>query len=242
MISFSDLRSSFARSFTNSLLISFARFHLKYWPLLVCSTHVVHISNRLCSSFSLFTVDDLQAIEPIMQDGSIFLAQLEIPFPTVEYALRLAKLGGMTTILNPAPSAPISTECYSLIDILTPNEREASDLTGVEVISLDDAKKAASLLRSRGCSNVIITLGAKGSLLSHGEVFKYFPSYPVDSIDTVAAGDAFNGALAAVLSENKSLEEAVLFANAAGALCTTKRGAQESLPTRRDIDQFMGST
>jgi ribokinase len=188
-----------------------------------------------------FTVEDLRVLEPLLQGGAIFLAQMEIPLPTIQYALKSAKSQGMTTILNPAPFVPLSSECYSFIDVLTPNEREASDLTGIEVTGLDEAKKAASVLRSRGCPTVIITLGAQGSLLCQEETILVFPSFPVHAIDSVAAGDAFNGALAAALSERQSLREAVRFANAAGALCTTKRGAQESLPTRREIEQLMAA-
>lgn len=188
-----------------------------------------------------FTVEDLQTVESLFQDASLLLTELEIPMPTVEYALRLAKERGMTTILNPAPFAPLPEAIYSYIDILTPNETEAEDLTGIKVHTLDDAKKAASILRSRGCSMVIITLGAQGALLSQGETLEHFPAFPVKAIDSVAAGDAFNGALAAALTAHQPFHAALRFANAAGALCTTRRGAQESLPTKEEIEQLLQS-
>ncbi len=188
-----------------------------------------------------FTVEDLQTVESLFQDASLLLTELEIPMPTVEYALRLAKERGMTTILNPAPFAPLPEAIYPYVDILTPNETEAEDLTGIKVQTLDDAKKAASILHSRGCSMVIITLGAQGALLSQGESLEHFPAFPVKAIDSVAAGDAFNGALAAALTAHQPLHAALRFANAAGALCTTRRGAQESLPTREEIEQLLQS-
>jgi ribokinase len=188
-----------------------------------------------------FTVEDVRSLEPLLEKGSILLAQLEIPLPTTLYALESAKSRGMTTILNPAPFVPLPTKWYPFIDILTPNEREASDLTGIEVIGPEDAERAASVLCSRGCPTVIITLGAQGSLLGHGEAFRLLPPFQVDAVDSVAAGDAFNGALAAALGEHQSLAEAVHFANAAGALCTTKRGAQESLPVRGEIERLLAA-
>jgi ribokinase len=186
-----------------------------------------------------FLVEDLQSLEPLLEAGSPLLTQLEVPIPTVEYVLRLAKNRGMTTILDPAPVAPLSPSTYASVDILTPNEIEAASLTGMQVKSPSEAEKAASVLLSRGCRVVIITLGSQGALLSHAEGFQFFPPLPVASVDTVAAGDAFNGALAAALAAGQSLHEAVRFANAAGALSTTKRGAQESLPEKEEIEELL---
>ena len=181
-------------------------------------------------------VEDLRSCEPLMREGSLLLTQLEIPFPTVKHALRLAKDHGMTTILDPAPARSLPETIYGMVDILTPNEIEAGSLTGIPVNTPSDAEKAASVLRSRGCASVIITMGSQGALLSWAEEVRFFPAFHVVSIDTVAAGDAFNGALAAALAEGRVLSEALSFAMAAGALSTTKRGAQESLPTRKDIE------
>jgi len=186
-----------------------------------------------------FTVDDLCSLEPCLETGSFLLTQLEIPIPTVEYALRLAKTRGMTTILDPAPVYPIPGTVYSSVDILTPNEREAGSLTEMVVQTPSEAEKAALVLLSRGCRTVIVTLGARGALLCHAEGVEFFPAFPVCSVDSVAAGDAFNGALAAALVRGESLAKAIRFANAAGALATTRRGAQESLPTRREIMRLL---
>jgi len=188
-----------------------------------------------------FTVADIRSLEHLLVHGAFLLTQLEIPTSTVEYSLRLAKSRGMTTILNPAPFAPLSPEIYPFIDILTPNEREAGDLAGLDVTTIDKASKASSILRSRGCHTVIITLGEQGALLNLEGGIEHFPALPVQSIDSVAAGDAFNGVLAAALGTGKPISQAVPFANAAGALCTTKRGAQESLPTKGEIEQLLQS-
>jgi ribokinase len=130
-------------------------------------------------------------------------------------------------------------EIYPFIDVLTPNEREAGDLAGMEVITIDEAKEAASILCSRGCGAVVVTLGAQGALLRAGDTVRHFPPFSVSAIDSVGAGDAFNGALAAALNEGKSISQAVAFANAAGARSTIKRGAQEALPTKEEIQQLL---
>ena len=186
-------------------------------------------------------VQDIPTLEPHVLDASLLLIQLEVPLPTVEHVLRLAKSHGIATILNPAPFTPLPPAIYSLVDIITPNEREAGDLTGTEIRTVDEAQKAALVLHSRGVTTVIVTLGANGALLSHEETVKHYASFPVESVDTVAAGDAFNGALAAALARGEPIAEAIDFANAAGALCCTKRGAQESLPTRAEIEALLKS-
>ena len=184
-------------------------------------------------------LEDLGSCEPLMTAGAFLLTQLEIPLPTVKHALRLAKNHGMTTILDPAPARSLPETIYALVDILTPNEVEAGHLTGISVNTPSDAEKAASILCSRGCVSVIITMGNQGALLSSAEGVTHFPALRVFSIDTVAAGDAFNGALVAALAEGRVLSEAVRLATAAGALATTKRGAQESLPTREEIEEAL---
>ncbi len=186
------------------------------------------------------TPADLQASEHFWADADFLLVQMEIPQESVECALALAKRHQMKTILNPAPAASLSAQTYSQVDILTLNEQEASDLTELEVRTMDDAKRAAASLRSRGCRTVIVTLGKDGALLSSEAGAEHFPASPVRSVDSVAAGDAFNGALAAALSFGSPLPEAIRFANAAGALSTTRRGAQESLPERSEIEALLG--
>ncbi|MBW2122048.1 MAG: ribokinase [Deltaproteobacteria bacterium] len=186
-----------------------------------------------------FVKEDLRSLESFARDGSLLLTQLEIPLPTVEYALRLARRLGMKTILDPAPACPIPPGLYPLIDILTPNETEAGGLTGMLVETPSQAEKAAKVLVSRGCPMVIVTLGAQGVLVGRAEGIEFYPALRVDAVDTVGAGDAFNGALAAALAAGRSFSRAIAFANAAGALSTTRRGAQESLPTEEEIERFL---
>jgi ribokinase len=185
------------------------------------------------------TVTDIQALEADACMGGILLTQLETPLDTVEYGLRRALEAGMTTILNPAPGRLLSPDVLALPHIITPNETEASLLSDVPVTGLDTARRAGERLLALGCRTVIVTLGAQGALLvQQGEV-RHFPPFPVTPIDTTAAGDAFNGVLAAALLEGRGLDEAILRANAAGALCVTKRGAQEALPMRQEIEALL---
>lgn len=183
----------------------------------------------------LLTVHDTRQASAMFAQGHVLLVQLEVPLPTVREALSLAKAQAMTTILNPAPAQALPQNIMKLIDILTPNEREAQVLTG-----LSNTESAAKELCARGVRSVVVTLGERGALLVERERSRLFPTYPVRPVDTTAAGDAFNGALACALAEGNSLDAALPFANAAGALAVTKRGAQDSLPTRGEIDRLCG--
>jgi ribokinase len=185
------------------------------------------------------TVTDVQALEVEAFAGSIFLTQLETPLETVEYGLQRALEKNMTTILNPAPGRLLSPDVLALAQIITPNETEASLLSGVAVTDLDSARQAGERLLAMGCRTVIMTLGAQGALLVCQGTVQHFPPFVVTAIDTTAAGDAFNGVLAAALWEGRGLHEAIVRANAAGALCVTKRGAQEALPTRQEIEALL---
>ncbi|HNV31921.1 MAG TPA: PfkB family carbohydrate kinase, partial [Nitrospira sp.] len=142
----------------------------------------------------------------------------------------------LTTILNPAPAAPLPSDLLRLVDILTPNESEAQVLTG----STDPAE-AAQILTGRGVGTVVVTCGANGAFLTTGNDVTHIPGFLVVTIDSTGAGDAFNGALACAVAEGVPLKSAIERANAAGALATTGRGAQESMPTKDDIEQLCRS-
>ena len=185
------------------------------------------------------TVADVQALEANAFPGGILLTQLETPSETAEYGLRRALAAGMTTILNPAPGRPLREDFLTLPHIITPNETEASLLSGIAVRDLETAQQAGDRLLSMGCQTIIITLGAQGALLARRGEVRHFPPFPVTPVDTTAAGDAFNGVLAAALFEGFALEQAIVRANAAGALCVTKRGAQEALPTQQQIEALV---
>ena len=180
--------------------------------------------------------DDVERVVHRMQPGGVLLCQLEVPLPTVLAACTLAKAQGLRTILNPAPARALSDELLARVDLLTPNETEASFLTNES-----DPLAAGQRLVERGIPTVIVTLGAQGALLVRREGHRLFPPMPVTAVDSTGAGDAFNGALAAMLAEGASLDRAIAFANVAGALATTVRGAVPSLPTRAAIDRLYGA-
>lgn len=180
------------------------------------------------------TVEEVRRASGLLTPGGVVLAQLEIPLPAVREAFALAKARGLRTILNPAPAQPLPPEFFRLVDVLTPNEREAEALAGKA-----DPEAAARELLARGAGTVIVTLGERGALWVEARASRLCPSYPVQAVDTTAAGDAFNGALACALAEGRPLDAAIPFANAAGALAATRRGAQDSLPLRQDIERLV---
>jgi len=181
------------------------------------------------------TAKDIRRAESHIAWGEVLLIQLEIPLLAVKEALRLAKAHDLLTILNPAPAHPLPEEVLSLADILTPNEVEAGSLTGINVGNLDEATRAAGRLLESGAKQVIVTLGIEGCCWVRKDSAQTFPSFPVVAVDSTAAGDAFNGALACVVAEGRPLQEAIRFGSAAGAIAVTRKGAQDSLPTRDEI-------
>ena len=173
--------------------------------------------------------------------ADVVACQLETPLPAVRWALAEARRHGVTTILNPAPVQPLDPELLALVDFLTPNEHEAARLTGLGVDSLESARVAAGRLLASGAGTVLVTLGARGVLACDGGNATHFPAFPVEAVDTTAAGDAFNGALAVGLAAGGTLDQAIPLANAAAALTCTKRGAQDSLPGRAEVEAFLRS-
>ena len=172
-------------------------------------------------------------------DASLLLLQLEIPVAAVLAAVKRAKESGLRVLLNPAPARPLPEELLSLPDFIVPNESELSLLTELPVQDIPSAEKAAKTLLERGIQNVIVTLGANGALIVNRELTKHIPSFKVDVVDTTAAGDAFIGGFASALLQNKSMEEAVQYGCACGALAATKFGAQPSLPTKEEVETFL---
>jgi ribokinase len=187
------------------------------------------------------TVEMAQAHEAVIAWAEVLLCQLETPLPVVRWALETARRHGVTTILNPAPVQALTDDVLALADYLTPNEIEARMLSGIEVGDLESARHAAERLLARGAGHVIITLGAQGALACDSTSTLHFPAFPVTVVDTTAAGDAFNGALAVGLAAGGSLDQAVPLAAAAAALTCTKRGAQDSLPDRAHVERFLQS-
>jgi ribokinase len=188
---------------------------------------------------------DIARLQTLLSDASppkVLLLQLEVPLSAVVAAAQAAKQAGLTVILDPAPArSDLPADLYPLIDIITPNQVETGQLVGFPVTDLVSAKKAATVLHQRGVGTVITKLGKQGALcMTHTETFE-IPSFPVKAVDTVAAGDAFNGGLAAGLAAGLSLRQATRQASAVAALSVTKAGAQPSLPTRAELDAFLAS-
>jgi ribokinase len=178
---------------------------------------------------------DVEQAFSLYPDGEILLIQLEIPMRTVEFAARYARGKGMTVILNPAPANDLIPELFGLLDIITPNVNEAEVLSGVKITDIASAKEAAESLHQQGVKNVIITLGKLGAALLEDGVFYHIPAPEVETVDTTAAGDVFNGALAVAVAEGRSLKDAASFACMAAAIAVTRLGAQSSIPYRNEV-------
>jgi ribokinase len=172
----------------------------------------------------------------------LLLLQLEIPIEAVLAAAQRAKEKGVRVLLNPAPARDLPEELISLPDFIVPNEGELSLLTNQPVNDLASAEGAAKSLLARGAQIVIVTLGANGALIVNNEITKHIPAFRVDVVDTTAAGDAFIGGFASALLGNKSLEEAVRYGCACGALAATRFGAQPSLPTKEEVEAFLNQS
>jgi len=172
-------------------------------------------------------------------DASALLMQLESPLESVLAAARIARQHQTQVILNPAPATQLSDELLSLVDMITPNETEAEILTGIHISTDDDAARAAAVLHDKGIGKVLITLGSRGVWLSDNGQGQRIEGFRVKAVDTIAAGDTFNGALITALLEQQPMEKAVRFAHAAAAIAVTRHGAQPSVPWREEIDSFL---
>lgn len=180
-------------------------------------------------------VDDIKNAEQALHNADIILVQLETPLKTIEYIANYAKKHHKKFILNPAPACTLSNELLSKVSIITPNEKEAEMLTGIKISNVEDAKHAAVNLALKGIETVIITLGEEGALLYENNQFSLIATNTVKAVDTTAAGDVFNGALAVALSEQMNMEDAVRFANIAASISVTRLGAQASAPYRDEL-------
>jgi ribokinase len=178
---------------------------------------------------------DIEGALNEINTAGIILLQLEIPLTTVQFVVEYASSKGIKVILNPAPATVLPSGILSHIDIITPNVTEASMIAGIKVSDIETARQAAARIQGLGVVDVVITMGSAGALVLEGAVFTHVPAPKVQPVDTTAAGDTFNGALAVALSEHKSLPEAVRFACEAAALSVTRLGAQSSIPYRHEL-------
>lgn len=179
--------------------------------------------------------DDLRQLKSIIENAAMVLMQLEIPLETVQYVATTASLKGVPVMLNPAPAIFLPDELLKTLSIITPNETEAAMLTGTDVSDRRSAEAAAIKLREKGAGTVIITLGPEGALALHNDEFIYVPGNPVEAVDTTAAGDIFNGALAVAMIRGMAMREAIAYAGKAAGISVTRMGAQASAPYHHEI-------
>lgn len=181
--------------------------------------------------------EDIDRAQSTFTQSDIILVQLEIPLTTVAHIISKAKINGKKVILNPAPALLLSSELLDGLFCITPNQTEAQLLTGIEVTSVENARLAADVLLEKGVSHVVITMGSDGSVYVSKDDFFHIQAAVVDVVDTTAAGDVYNGALAVALADDRGWKDAVTFASKASALAVTKMGAQASAPFQSELDE-----
>ena len=191
-----------------------------------------------CANYE-FTFEHLDKVDEVIKNTEILILQLEMLLDVTKEVIRRAHAYGVKILLNPAPAVKLESEILGMVDYLTPNETELAILTDMPTESDEEVIAAANKLISYGTKTVIATLGSRGALIATAEGAKIVSGYKVKAIDTVAAGDSFNGAFAVAISEGKDLESAVKFANAMGALTVQKEGAIPSLHTRKEVEEFI---
>lgn len=191
---------------------------------------------------SRLTPADVRMAEPAIRNADVVIVQLEVPLETVSEALETAVQYGVTTVLNPAPARQVPERMLMLVDWLTPNEFEAAALTGVTVTDAASATTAGQILVDHGVGNVVITLGSHGAVHVTKSSTETIKPFSVVTIDTVGAGDAFTAALAVSLARGRSSVESLTYASAAGALATTRRGAQPALPTHAEVELLVATS
>lgn len=178
---------------------------------------------------------DLKKAEQVIRNAALILMQLEIPIETVAYVISIAAKNNVKVVLNPAPACVLPDELLRRVSIITPNETEAELLAGIKITGKESAEEAARVLAAKGIETVIITMGAEGALLLYDNNINFFPAPVCNAVDTTAAGDVFNGALAVAIAEGKNMLDAMPFACRAASLSVCKMGAQASAPYRDEI-------
>ena len=186
------------------------------------------------------SVEYLEENRALIEGSRVLVAEFGVPLATVEHALALARRAGVSTLVNPAPALALSDRFYEDVDVVVPNETEAEALCGQRLSGPDCLREAAGFFHSRKVPHVVITLGEKGAFVSSGRRSQLIPAFPVKTVDTTGAGDAFVGGLACALDEGKDIFTAAVFANAAAALSVTRPGAARSMPARAEVEQLLG--
>jgi ribokinase len=184
----------------------------------------------------LLTAADVDAAAAALAQVDTIILQFEVPLPTIYHTVHFAHAQGVRCIVNPAPALPADLASLAAVDYFIPNETEAETLTGLPVTTLEEAQACAAALLAKGFRRVVLTLGARGSLIAGSEGSMHVPAYAVDAIDTTGAGDAFIGSLATLLAEGLPEKDAVAGANLYAALSTRRVGTQKSFPDRAAFD------
>ena len=185
------------------------------------------------------TAEDIKSVEQRICDSAYILLQLEVNQDANEAVAKLAKEHGVRVILNTAPYQPVTDEFLKGCWLVTPNEVEAEEMTGVAVTDLESANRAAKIFFEKGVENVLITLGSRGVYINTGDRAEIIPAFHVKAVDTTGAGDAFNGGLLAALAEGKDIWEAARFASGLAALSVQRIGTTPAMPTREENDAFL---
>ena len=182
----------------------------------------------------------IDSVRSVIESADVFVTQLEQPIEAAQHGLSIARLAGVTTILNTAPAESVSDDVFRLCDYVTPNETEVEAYTGVKVVSIADAKKAGDVLLAKGVGTALITLGEQGALLHNAKQSIHVPAVNAGAVvETTGAGDAFNGGFAAALAQKQSPEDAAHFACAVAGLSVTRAGTAPSMPTRAEVDALL---
>lgn len=200
------------------------------------SENQIMVTLGACSTFNQ---EDINNITPIIKEADYLLTQLETNVDGIDKVIEIAHKNNTSIILDPAPIQLVDDELLSKVDIITPNEVEASILTDIKIESMEDVKLAAQTLMDKGVKNVVITLGEQGIFVQTKDKYEIIKNYDVDTVDTTGAGDAFNGGFVTALSENKNIFEAAKFGRATANFSVTRIGTSVSMPTREEIDQFI---
>lgn len=237
----------------------FAKMALQLWADAGVTPHVEQLADSYTGAANIFIEDssgdnaiiiapgagatisaaDMDAAGDVIRSASVFMTQLEQPMAAAMRALEIAKEAGVSTILNPAPSGDLPKGMLALCDYVTPNETEACDLTGVGVVSVEQAAEASAILQDQGVGTPIITLGERGAYLHGHGLVPAVNAGPV--VETTGAGDAFNGAFAAQLAAGSDPVQAVRFGCAAAGISVTRPGAAASMPMRAEVEALMGA-
>jgi ribokinase len=186
------------------------------------------------------TIEEVERARPLIAASSVFMTNLELPVPVVMHGLEMARALGVPTILNPAPAVPLPDAVFLLCDYLTPNEAEATGLSGHPVATIEEAGRAAEALRARGAGNVVVTLGGRGALIRDAAGVRQVPAVEAGPlVDTTGAGDAFCGGFAIALAEGLDVAAAARFGCAVAGLKVTRWGTAPAMPRRAAVDELL---